>query len=92
MSVPRKGAKRLNHRDTQYLWFMQIRNGISEVMIEMSAAVEGEVLIAQLPRILTSTMIGEAIDFGLKNGWKPGQSGPVFRCKYDRKAFVKIEG
>jgi hypothetical protein len=33
-------------------------------------------------------MVTAAIDFGNANGWRPNDSGPVFRCKWTRKAFV----
>ena len=88
MPVPRKGAKRLNHRDTHYLWIMQNAKGSNELLIELSAAVNGQMLVVSLPRIVDYGMVTLAIDFALKNGWKPQDSGEPFRCRYTaRKTF-----
>lgn len=91
MPPPQKGFKRINHRDTLYLWILQNRRGVNELVIEMSAAVNGQKLIAELPRVVNHEMITTAIDFGLGNGWKPSESGPDFRCVYAKKTFVKTE-
>jgi hypothetical protein len=87
MPPPQKGYKVINHRDVQYRWIMQNRRGVNELVIEASAPVNGQVLTAELPRIVSYDMVTEAIDFGNANGWKPNDSGPVFRCKWARKAF-----
>jgi hypothetical protein len=92
MSVfPRKNATRLNHRDTQYLWVMQHRDGKTELLIEMSASVNGQLLIGELPRIVNPAMVVAAIDFGRQNGWTPGASAPPFRCKYLRGTYTRLE-
>ncbi len=67
---------------------MQNRRGTNELVIEASAPVNGQNLIAELPRIVSYDMVTAAIDFGNANGWKPNDSGPVFRCKWARKTFV----
>lgn len=87
MPPPNKGYKTINHRDVQYRWIMQNRRGVNELVIEASAPVNGQNLIAELPRIVSYDMVTAAIDFGNANGWKPNDSGTPFRCKWDRKAF-----
>lgn len=92
MATPNKGFKIINHRDVQYRWIMQNRRGFNEMVVEASAPVDGRQLIAVLPRIVSYDMVTLAIDFGNANGWKPNESGPPFRCKYERKGFTLDAG
>lgn len=87
MPPPQKGYKTINHRDVQYRWIMQNRSGVNEMRIEASAPINGQVLTAALPRIVSYDMVTAAIDFGNANGWKPNESGPPFRCKHWRNGF-----
>jgi hypothetical protein len=64
MPPPQKGYKVINHRDVQYRWIMQNRRGTNELVIEASAPVNGQVLTAELPRVVSYDMVTAAIDFG----------------------------
>jgi hypothetical protein len=90
-AIPRKNATRLNHRDTQYRWVMQQRDGKTELQIEMSASVNGQLLVAELPRIVNPAMVTAAIDFGRQNGWTPDKSAPPYRCKYLRGQYTRLD-
>lgn len=87
MPPPQKGYKVINHRDTQYRWIMQNQRGVNELWVEASAPINGQVLIAELPRIVSYDMVTQAIDFANAHGWTPNESGPPFRCKHQRKGF-----
>ncbi len=87
MSLSNKGYKTLNHRDVQYRWMMKNRSGVNEASIYTNAAIGGQELIAELPRVVTLTMVTEAIDFGNANGWQPNEVGKPLRCKHTRKGF-----
>ena len=91
MPPPQKGYKVINHRDVQYRWIMQNRRGVNELVIEASAPVNGQILTAELPRVVSYDMVTAAIDFGNANGWKPNESGAPFRCKHSRKGFLLEE-
>jgi hypothetical protein len=91
MPAPQKGYKTINHRDVQYRWIMQNRRGFNELSIFANAPVNGRELLAELPRVVSWTMVTDAIDFGNANGWNHDESGPPFRCKYARKAFHLTE-
>jgi hypothetical protein len=91
MPPPQKGYKVINHRDVQYRWIMQNRRGVNELVIEASAPVNGQILTAELPRVVSYDMVTAAIDFGNANGWKPNESGASFRCKHSRKGFLLEE-
>lgn len=87
MATPKKGYTVINHRDVQYRWIMQNRRGVNELVVIANAPVDGQHLVAELPRIVSWTMVTEAIDFGNANGWIPNSSGPIYRCKHTRKGF-----
>ena len=87
MPPPQKGYKVINHRDVQYRWIMQNRTGANELLVEATAPVNGQVLIGELPRIVSYDMITLAIDFANANGWKPNAPLPPFRCQYRRQGF-----
>lgn len=88
MPPPQKGYKIINHHDVQYRWIMQNRRGVNELLVEASAPVNGQPLVAELPRIVSYTMVTDAIDFGNAHGWTPNASGQPFRCKHMRRGFV----
>ena len=91
MATPNKGYKVINHRDVQYRWIMQNRSGVNELVVYANETVNGQMLVAQLPRIVSWEMVTLAIDFGRANGWKPEGSGSPFRAIWERKAFHLIE-
>jgi hypothetical protein len=90
MSLSNKGYKTINHRDVQYRWMMKNRNGVNEASIYANAAIGGCELIAELPRVVMTSMVGDAVDFAYANGWKPNEEGPPLRCKHTRKGFELV--
>ena len=87
----RNNKKSLNHRDTHYQWIIHNRIVFNELQVELSASVNGQLLLAELPRIVNHEMVTAAIDFGRSNGWTPELAAPPFRCKYVRKVFQRVE-
>jgi hypothetical protein len=87
MSLSKKGYKTLNHRDVQYRWIMKNRRGVNELSLYTNAAVGGRELVAELPRVVSLTMVMDAADFGHANDWYPNEAGEPFRCKYTRRGF-----
>lgn len=91
MPPPQKGYKVINHHDVQYRWIMQNRRGVNELVVEASAPVNGQLLVADLPRIVSYDMVTNAIDFANANGWTPNASGADFRCVCQRGRFQLAE-
>ena len=67
---------------------MKNRSGVNEVSVYANAAIGGRELIAELPRIVTLTLVTEAIAFGNANHWNPNEEGAPLRCRHTRKGFV----
>lgn len=91
MSISQKGYKILNHRDVQYRWMMKSRGGVNEASIYTQAAVGGRELIAELPRVVSVSMVEDAIDFGCEHEWNPNGEGEPLRCKHTRRGFVMAD-
>jgi hypothetical protein len=91
MPAPQKGFKAISHHDVHYRWIMRNVTGVNELVIEASAPVNGQMLIAQLPKVVSWNMVTEAIDFGNANGWKPNEPGEPFRCKHTRRGFQPLD-
>lgn len=91
MSFSQKGYKTLNHRDVQYRWMMKNRRGVNEASIYTQAAVGGRELIAELPRVVSLSMVEDAIDFGYEHDWNPNEEGEPLRCKHTRRGFVLVD-
>ena len=88
MPPPQKGYKAINHHDVQYRWIMQNRSGTNELRVEATAPVNGQVLVAVLPRVVSWDMVTDAIDFANANGWTPNDSGAPFLLRHTRRGFV----
>jgi len=90
---PPKGNnfKNINHRDTMYRWILRGRQGTNEMVIEATAPVNGQTLLAELPKVVSIRMVTDGIDFALANGWKPNESGPPFRLKMAHKRFELVK-
>ena len=87
----RNNKKSLIFRDTHYQWIIHNRNVYNELQVELSASVNGQLLLAVLPHVVNDPMVIGAIEYGRLNGWAPEQSAPPFRCKYERKAFHRVD-
>ena len=91
MPAPQKGYKAIDHHDTQYRWIMRNTRGVNELVIEASESVNGQVLIAELPRVVNWNMVTDAIDFANSHGWTPHETAEPFRCKYARGGFQQAD-
>lgn len=87
MPPPQKGFKSLIHRDTHYRWILQNQRGFNELIVEMTASVQGQVLIGRVPTVVNLKMVPAAIDFGRANGWKPEEKREPFRCNWHKGEF-----
>lgn len=92
MPAPQKGYKTIAHHDVQYRWIMQNVSGSNELRVHASAPVNGQELRALLPKVVSWTMVTDAIDFGNSNGWLPNEQAPPYRCRYTKRGFVREDG
>ena len=76
-----KAAMRLNNNT----------RGVNELVIEASAPVNGQILVAELPRVVSWNMVTDAIDFANANGWTPNETAEPYRCTYSRREFHRAD-
>ena len=70
---------------------MQNRGGVNVLSLYTNAAVGGRELVAELPRVVSLSMVMDAADFGNANDWNPNEAGELLRCKHTRKGFVLVD-
>jgi len=88
MAIPLKGSRQINHHDILYRYLIKSTGRYSELQVELSEAVEGQLLIVEAPKVFHMDYLIESIDFANKNGWKKAETARPFRCRYTRKGFV----
>ena len=91
MPTPQKGYRTLNHNDCLYRWILQNKSGVNEMVVEATAPVNGQQLIAALPKVVSPQMVPKAIDFALEHGWEPMEEGKAFRCQWRRGRLELVE-
>ncbi len=70
-TIPQKGSKILCQDDVQYRWIAYATQKGTEVRIVYNEAIDGQMLIAQVPKVFDLRWLEEIIDYGHNNGWQP---------------------
>lgn len=90
MPVPRQGSKVTCFCDVQYRWKTRSTNKGSEIHAESNEVVGGQMLIAQLPKVLDLRWLEDILEFGLGNGWKPMEKHPDFIIRKTKESYKVI--
>lgn len=90
MALPRKGSQITNHWDTQYRWLVQSTGRFSELKVELEAAVNGQMLIVEAPKVFHLDIILDAIDFANEHGWEKETEKEPLRLRFTRQGFRKL--
>lgn len=90
-AIPKKGSKLLTLDDTQYRWIAYSTPKGTEVRIEYNEAPGTQMLVAQAPKVFDMRWLESMIDFGLENGWEPGQMAPPMTIRKTKQSYRLIE-
>ena len=71
MALPLKKSEVICFYDLQYRWAKRSTDRFTEVRIELNECPEGQMIIAQCPRIFRPDMVEEVIEKGREMGWTP---------------------
>ncbi len=71
MPVPRHGSKVTCFCDVQYRWKSRSTDKGSEIIAESNEVIDGQMLIAQLPKVLDLRWLDDILEYALENGWTP---------------------
>ncbi len=77
-NIPQKGSKIICLDDIQYRWIAYATPKGTEVRVVYNEVIEGQMLIAQVPKVFDLRWLETIIDFGLENGWDPATAADMF--------------
>jgi len=90
MPVPRHGSKVTCFCDIQYRWKSRSTKQGSEIHAESNEVINGQMLIAQLPKVLDLRWLDDVLEFGLAHGWSPMEKKPDFIIRKTRDGYKVI--
>ena len=89
-TIPKKGSKIICLDDVQYRWIAYATNKGTEVRVEYNEVQDGQMLIAQVPKVFDLRWLEEIIDFGHENGWEPGLTADLFTIRKTKDSYRVI--
>ena len=75
MALPLKTSILLCFYDVQYRWSKRSTDRGVIVSVELNEVPDGQMIIAQCPRVFRDDMVEEIIEKGRKMGWTPEKTG-----------------
>jgi len=91
MALPLKRSEVLCFYDLQYRWAKRSTDRFTEVRIELNECPEGQMIIAQCPRIFRPDMVEEIIEQGREMGWKPELAGQDINVRLTKRGLSLID-
>ncbi len=91
MALPLKGSEVICFHDLQYRWTKRSTDRGTEVRIELNEYPDGQMLVAQCPRIFHPGMVGDIIEFARNTGWKPEHVAPPITVRLTRRGLSVVD-
>lgn len=89
--IPKKGSKILVFNDVQYRWIAYSTPKGTEVRIVYNEVIDGQMLVAQVPKVFDLRWIDGMIDFALDHGWDPTEPADAFVIRKSKDTYRVIE-
>jgi len=89
-TIPQKGSKIICLDDIQYRWIAYATPKGTEVRVIYNEVIEGQMLIAQVPKVFDLRWLEAIIDFGLENGWDPAIEADMFVIRKSKDTYRVI--
>ncbi len=86
-SIPQKGSKIICLDDIQYRWIAYATQKGTEVRVVYNEVIDGQMLIAQVPKVFDLRWLEAIIDFGLDNGWDPAQDADALTIRKTKESY-----
>lgn len=90
MPLPRKGTEVICFYDLQYRWSKRSTDRGVEVRIELNENPDGQMIIAQCPRVFRPDMVEDIIEYGREIGWKPETQGDPITVRLTKRGLVTV--
>ena len=85
--IQKKGSKIICLDDIQYRWVAFATPKGTEVRVVYNEVVEGQMLIAQVPKVFDLRWLEGIIDFALENGWDPAIEDDLFIIRKTKDTY-----
>lgn len=92
--IPKKGSKIICLDDIQYRWIAYATPKGTEVRVVYNEIIDGQMLIAQVPKVFDLRWLESIIDFALEHGWDPASDEDeiIIRKTKDSYRLITEEG
>ena len=91
MALPLKRSEVICLNDLQYRWSKRSTDRFTEIRIELNECPQGQMIIAQCPRIFRPDMVEEIIEKGREMGWSPEEAGEDINVRLTKRGLTFIE-
>ena len=91
MALPLKKSEVLCLDDLQYRWAKRSTDRFTEIRIELNEKPDGQMIIAQCPRIFRPDMVETIIDEGRAMGWKPEVTGDEITVRLTKRGLIPMD-
>lgn len=91
MALPLKKSQVICFCDLQYRWSKRSTERGVEVKIELNEYPDGQMIIAQCPRVFRPDMVEDIIEFGRETGWKPELKDLPITVRITKRGIVRVE-
>ena len=91
MALPRKNTEVICFYDLQYRWHKRSTDRGVEVRIELNEFPDGQMIIAQCPRVFRPDMVEDIIEFGREIGWKPEEQADPVTVRWTKRGLIAID-
>ena len=90
MALPLKKSEMICFCDIQYRWSKRSTNQFVEVCVELNEFPQGQMIIAQCPRIFREDMVEDIIEKGRELGWKPETVAEPMNVRLTKRGLSQI--
>ena len=90
MALPLKKSEMICFCDIQYRWSKRSTNQFVEVCVELNEFPQGQMIIAQCPRIFREDMVEDIIEKGRELGWKPEVIADPMNVRLTKRGLTKM--
>lgn len=87
MAIPLKNSNVICFYDIQYRWIKRSTERGVEVRIELNEHPDGQMIIAQCPRVFRDTIVEDIIEQGRELGWKPEERADPMITRYTKNGL-----
>lgn len=91
MALPLKGSEVICFYDLQYRWTKRSTDRGVEVRIELNEYPDGQMIIAQCPRIFRPDMVEDIIEYGREAGWKPEEKAAPITVRLTKRGLSVVD-